>query len=154
MALSLENANKVRQKTRGITLNAGVFYALKALFLHLAANKGNPDLQFIPFTETQADVAGGTVLADAACKVYFVYVKKENSATRNICFLYDDATNDTTAADARIGLDLNAANEVAFACYPDGNAFGTGVVVTQYSDGVGATDGSNGGSGFVIVGAA
>ena len=40
------NANAVRQTTYMATRNPGVYYALKALFLHLAANKGNPDLTY------------------------------------------------------------------------------------------------------------
>jgi hypothetical protein len=133
-----------------------VFYALKAFFLNHAANKGNLDLQFIPYTEVQADVAGGTVLLTGAARLYFAYAKKENSATDNITFFYDDATDDTTDANARIGLSVLEANESCWVSYPNGMPLATGIVVTQYTSasGLGKADGSNGANGFVIVGAA
>jgi hypothetical protein len=158
MAFSPSDANKVWQQA-AISLDSlaasgaakDVFRALKA---HLAQVKSNPQLQFIAFTEVDADVAGGTVLLSGAAKIYGVYVKKEDEGTDNMVFLYDDATNDGTAGDAVLGLDLTLAKEEAMAIYPNGYTLGTGIVVTQYSDGIGATDGSNGGNGFVIIGAA
>jgi hypothetical protein len=155
MAISLENANKTWQRVNIALANASpaaqkVFKALKQT---LAQDYRNKDLQFVAFTESDADAAGGTVLVDAACRIVGVYAKKENSATDNITFLYDDATNDGTAGDAVIGLAVREANEEAFAIYPAGLTCGTGVVVTQYSDGVGATDGSNGAAGFIIIAA-
>lgn len=158
MAVSAENANLVWQKAQIAldTLGASgcardAFRALKA---HLSQVKRNPDLQLIPFTEADADAAGGTAILSGAGKIYAFYVKKEDEGTDNMVFLYDDATNDGTAGDAFAGLDLTLAEEEAFAIYPNGYVLGTGIVVTQYSDGIGATDGSNGGNGFVIVGAA
>lgn len=158
MAVSVQNANLVWQKAQIALDSLGASGcardAMRALKAHLSQVKGNPDLQFIPFTEVQADVAGGSVLLSGAGKVYGIYVKKEDEGTDNMVFLYDDATNDGTAGDAFAGLDLTLAKEEAFAIYPNGYVLGTGIVVTQYSDGIGATDGSNGGNGFLIVGAA
>lgn len=156
MAVSLVDANNAWAEARIAldTLGASgaardTFRALKA---HLAQLKGNPQLQFIPFTEVQADVAGGTVLLSGASKIYGLYVKKEAEGTDNMVLIYDDATNDGTAGDAIAALDLTLASEEAFAIYPNGYVAATGIVVTQYSDGIGATDGSNGGNGFLIVG--
>lgn len=161
-AFSFGSATKVRQKVlssldtqeKGTTTpsSVGVYYAVKALFLHLAANKANPDLQLIPFSEVQADVASGTVLGTGTCRLYAIYVKKEANDTANTLFIYDDATNAGTAGDAKIGLDLVSGGDVAFAMYPNGLQFADGIVVTQFSDGIGATEGSNGGNGFVIIG--
>ena len=116
-------------------------------------NKRNAQLQHIAFTETQADVAGGTVLLTGAATLYFAYVKKENSATDNFTWLYDDATDDTTAANARVEFPLLVANEEQFWMSANGLALATGIVVTQYTAPLGTTDGSNGGSGFVLIGA-
>ena len=116
-------------------------------------NKRNAQLQHIAFTETQADVAGGTVLLTGAATLYFAYVKKENSATDNFTWLYDDATDDTTAANARVQFPLLVANEEQFWMSANGLALATGIVVTQYTAPLGTTDGSNGGSGFVLIGA-
>lgn len=70
MALATQNANLVRQKAYNAVYGTGTgtatnsvsphhFYAIKALFLHLAANKRNPDLQFVAYTAEQATANGG-----------------------------------------------------------------------------------------------
>lgn len=162
-AFSFGSATKVRQKAfncvqtqevgTSTPSSAGVFYALKALFLHLAANKNNPDLQLLIFNESDADANGGTNLGTGTCSLYGVYIKKVAEDTDNTFFIYDDATNDGTAGDAKIALDLTTGGDIAFAMYPNGLAFADGIVVTQYSDGIGATDGSSGAHGFIIIGA-
>lgn len=157
MALAVENANLVRQKVKIALMNANPVTqgAFKELLAYLATQKRNPDLQFIPFTEAEADAAGGTAKMDAACKLYGIYVKKENSATDNFFWAYDDAANDGTAADARVSLALLVANDESLYINPAGLDMAAGVVVTQYvTDALGASDGSNGGDGFLIVGAA
>lgn len=152
LTFAVESANKVRQKTRMYTRSPLVFYALKALFLHLAQNRNNPDLMFVPFTEQDCDDAGGSPKIAGAGRIYFVYVQKENSATDNWFWVYDDDTNDGTAADAMVALKLDEANQEAMWAYPSGLIFGTGVLVTQYAtDALGAVDGSNGGAGFILV---
>jgi hypothetical protein len=158
MAVSLVDANKVWQEVNIALDSLGASGcakdAFRALKAHLSQVKKNPQLQFFAFTEADADAAGGTSLLTGAGRIYGVYVKKEDEGTDNMLFIYDDATNDGTAGDAAIGLDLTVAKEEAMAIYPSGYVLGTGIVVTQYSDGIGATDGSNGGNGFIIVGAA
>jgi hypothetical protein len=156
MAFSGEAQNKVWLKVRERIANAspGVQKQFKALKEFLATQKGNPDLQFLPFTEADCDAAGGTVVLSGGCTLYGVYTKKENSATDNWFWLYDDATNDGTAADAMVCLPQLRANEEACAIFPNGFVLGTGIVVTQYAtDPLGASDGSNGADGFVIIGA-
>ena len=160
MALALQSGNLVKQKVKlalsgGVGVNTVAEKAFEALFDVLANQYGNPDLQFFTFSEVQADVAGGTVIIDAACKVYGVYVKKEANATDNWFWLINDATNDGTDADHMISLALLEASKNAFAIYPSGIPFDTGGVVTQYAtDPIGKSDGSNGGDGFIVVGAA
>lgn len=157
MALSTEASNKVWQKAKAALANANpaVQNAFLELKKYLATQKSNPDLQFVPFTEAQCDASGGTAVVNAACKVYGVYIKKENSATDNFFWTYDDATNDGTAGDARVGLPLLVANDESFYINPAGLDHAAGIVVTQYvTDPLGASDGSNGGSGFIIIGAA
>lgn len=159
MAVSAENANLVWQKV-SLALQAlaasgfsqDQFRALKA---YLAQVGGNKDIQFIPFTEADCDAAGGTVLLTGAGTLYAVFVKKEDEGTDNIFLLYDDATNDTTDANARIAISLLLAKQEGAVCYPAGIPLATGIVVTQYTSasGLGKADGSNGGNGFVIVGA-
>lgn len=151
MALSLESAGKVRQKANEYTLPNLAFKSLQAFFMYWATHKANADLQFLPFSEAECDAAGGTVKADAACNVHFVYVKKENSATDNYFKLFDDATDDSTTTDQRLALPLFIANGYSVWSDSDGLPMGAGVVVTQHTTSEGSTDGSDGGSGFVII---
>jgi hypothetical protein len=129
---------------------------LRALKAHLSQVKGNPDLQFIPFTEADCDAAGGTAILTGACKLYAVFVKKEDEGTDNLFLVYDDATNDTTDANAVAALSLKDAKHEVVAAYPNGLSMATGILVTQYTSasGLGKADGSNGGNGFVLIGAA
>lgn len=162
MAISLQSANLVRQKAlaaviaKGVGTTAGngdpiALYALKAFFLNWS-QKGNADLQFLPFSEAQADAAGGTALADAACRIYFVYTRKENAATDNWTKIYDDSTDDTTDGDAILSIPQFEANADSFYVSSPGIPVATGIVVTQHTTQVGSTDGSDGGGGFVIIG--
>ena len=151
-ALTVTSANKSRQLTRAITLNPGVFYALKALFLHLASNKGNPDLEF--------KVAPGTAnsgLVDSACKLYAVYLKKGAVATASFFKMSNHATQ--VQASSEVILQSDTALEVIFAEWPDGKAFSTGIASGAYT----AYNGSNETtastathelSGFFLVGSA
>ena len=162
MALSLQSASLVRQKVYNAIKGTNDPAAKTALWWNAArefflqhVNSGNANLQFIPYSEADADAAGGTVLADAACQVYLFYVKKAGSATTaNTTKLYDDATDDTTTTDQRLSLITSADSQEAMAIYPTGFDMATGVVVTQHTTIEGSTDGSDGGSGFIVVGAA
>lgn len=157
MALSLVDGNLAWQSVKIALMNANpaAQAAFGELKKYLAQQKGNPQLQFKAFTEANCDAAGGTAILDAAHTLYGVYVKKLASGTDNFFWVYDDATNDGTAGDARVCLALLVASQEAFAVYPNGLAMGTGAVVTQYAtDALGASDGSDGGDGFVLVGAA
>lgn len=158
MAFSASDANKVWQQVQ-ISLDAlgasglarDTFRALKAA---LAQTKGNPQLQFLPFSEADADVAGGTVLLSGACRLYGVYTKKENSATDNVTKVYDDATDDTTAGDDILALPQFEANVGSSYVNSSGIPMATGIVITQHTTVEGSTDGSNGANGFLIIGAA
>lgn len=159
MALSLENANNVWHKVNSALGSAdpGIVLQFKALKHYLSQHRvGGPrDLQFVPFTEAQCDAAGGTAVVDSAHTLYGIYIKKDTTATDNWFWLYDDATNDGTAADAMVSIPLLRASEQSCWIQPQGFAMGTGAVVTQYAtDPLGAVDGSDGGNGFLIIGAA
>lgn len=164
MAVSLESSNKVWQKVKtaltagtnaaGPGTNPVAYDAFDALRRYLATQKANPDLQVIPFTEAQLDAAGGTVLLAGAAKIYGIYIRKEASGTDNFAWFYDDATDDTTAANARVQFPLLVSLDQQFYINPAGLDIATGIVGTQYTGPLGTTDGSNGGDGFIIVGAA
>ena len=162
MALSLEAPGKVQQKVYNALMGTNdpstkrrLWWATaREFFLQYNAANGG-DLQFIPYSEANADAAGGTSLADAANQVYLFYVKKDGTATTaNTTKLFDDATDDTTTTDQRLALVTSADSQEAMVIYPTGFDMTAGVVVTQHTTIEGSTDGSDGGSGFVVIGAA
>ena len=156
MALSLESAGKVRQKTRAITLDPSVFIALKGFFHYWATNKGNADLQLIPVKDSDVTGTDGVISADAPATVYVVYIKKGSTATDSYFKLFDDVTDDSTTTDARLSLALLEANEEHLIIYPKGLTMATGIVSTSHTNSAGTTDSTAGdsGNGFLIVGAA
>ena len=151
MAVSLEAANKVRMKTRGINLDPSVYGSLKSFFQYWATHKGNANLQLFNFSEAECDTAGGTALLSGACTVHFVYVKKAASDTNNYFKIFDDATDDTTTTDQILALPLFISGESQVWQSNSGLPLATGIVVTQHTTSEGTSDGSDGGSGFIIV---
>lgn len=154
MALSLQSASLVRQKTREFTRNPLVFYAIKAFFLY-HSQRGNNDLQLILLDDADLTGTDGVVSADAACTLYMVYLRKRATATDSYLKLYDDATNDSTAASERVTLATLEASEDNIAIFPQGMTFATGIVATSHTTSNGTTDSTAGdsGDGFIIVGA-
>lgn len=129
------------------------FDALKA---HLSQTKGNPDLKFVPFLNTDIDDASGSILCDAAVKVYAIFAFKLNTATDVFLHILDDATDDTMATTATVGTEiaLTSGNDVAAVFYPMGLPHAAGVVAKAYSVRVGVTDSTDTDcpNGFIIVG--
>jgi hypothetical protein len=168
MALATQNANLVRQKAYNAAqakLGSGnspspyVWYALKALFLHLAANKGNPDLQFLPFDPALIDTgADGSVLLSGAGKVYAIYAKRVNDVddTDSFVEVLDDATdNSAPTTDIVATIRFTDASEEALVTFPNGAPFATGIVVSSTTTAGGTTESAatESASGFVIVAA-
>ncbi len=161
MALSLEDSNLVWQKVKIAMAteqaSSVAQAAFKALKERLAGVGGNPDLQFVPIASTDIDDASGKVLADAATKVYGVYLKKAATATDVYVAILDDATDDTgVATDVRTVLPLLETSHEIFLIDPAGLAMATGVVAKAYTDWDGTTDSTAADcpDGFVILGAA
>ena len=162
MALSLESASLVRQKvynalqgTNNPSAKQRLWWVAAREFFNQWVTQGNADLEFIPFSEADADDDAGTALADTACQVYLFYVNKVGTATTaNTTKLYDDLTDDTTTTDQRLSLITSAAGQEAMLIYPTGFDMATGVVVTQHTTIEGSADGSDGGDGFIVIGAA
>ena len=156
MALTLENINLVKQRTRWDTRKPGVSEVLRALWKHMEA-LGNPDLQFVPYDETDQ---AGKVIADVPCKVYAFLMKKPATSTVAAWMkLIDAATVGTEATSDGVGFKLAAAvGAVKEHCvvFPDGFSFATGV--TSASDKAGnnstASEVADSCAGFVIIGAA
>lgn len=154
MALSLESANKVRQKTRAYTRDPMVMYALKSFF-HRHNQKGNADLQLVEIDDADITGTDGVVSADAACTVYVVFVRKRGTATDAYFKLFDSATDDATAGNGRLVLPLLEASEDNIVIFADGLDMATGVVSTSHTAYSTTTDSTAGdaGDGFLIIGA-
>lgn len=162
MALSLEDGNLVWQKVRKALANAnpaiqGQFKALKE---YLAQQKGNPNLQFIPFNEAVlVQATGYSPIGGVTSTVYGVYFIKNGTSgagtgTDSWLTLANDTSN-VTDATKFVALMTSVANQQVSAIYPNGLVFGTDLTIsgeTSAQDGTESTA-NDSGNGFVIVGA-
>ena len=163
MALTLEVANKAWQRVKIALMNAdpAVVRSFKELKAHLAQIKSNPDLQFVAFIDADITGTDGVPIADAAAKMYAIYVKKDGTsgtgtATDAFVKAFDNATVDTTAGDGRVVLPLLVAGRKQVWIDPDGLDMAAGIVATSHTTYSGTTDSTAGdaGNGFVLLGAA
>jgi hypothetical protein len=137
----------------------GVYQGLKAFFLHWAANKGSPDLQFVVIDgNINASDGGNTanqVLVDAAAKLYVLYLKKSGSTVTWFKGT-DHATTAQTNGTADLTQQLTTSGQEQMYIYPNGHALANGLTVTENTSATGSTLtlAANKIDGFVIVGAA
>ena len=130
-----QSAQLVRQKTYMINRNPGVFYALKALFLHLAANRGNPDLRLVNIDGLATASDGGNadqVIADGPCTIYAVYAKLASTATAATTFLKasDSATTASPTA-PEFEQEFNVASQEFLFLYPNGWPMTAGFTIEE-----------------------
>ncbi len=166
MALSTVSANLAWQTAKlqlsqgagaGATASPFAANAFAALKAAMAQTGGNPDLQVVPLPAASIVGTSGLIVADVACKLYAVYVRKPDTATDAYVAVLDDATDDTgIATDVRVVLPLLEAKHEAIFIDPKGVVMGTGVVVASYTDWDGTTNSSSADApnGFAIIGAA
>lgn len=168
MALTTQNANLVRQKAYATVYSSATgtssdpispfnFYAVKDFFLHMAINKGNPDLQYINIDGTFSSSDGGNnasqVLVASACTLYLVFGVKRGATetilkgSNNATTAGTDGTQDTAFAATVVGSFIEV--------YPDGRALSSGLTITENTTRTGSTLTlkANRIDGFVIVGA-
>ena len=153
MALVLENANLVKQKTYPDSRWPGVATQLVAFWDHLQQLR-NPDLKIKMYSGLgSADV----VVSDAACKVFALFIKKPVASTTDAWF---KASNHATAAAANGDFTtflVGTAGGGREYCptYLDGLPFGTGCTVGCHTTVSGNTksNAADAATGFVIVGA-
>ncbi len=164
MAIATQNANLVRQKAYNAVYGQGTttlpvspyhFYAIKALFLHLAANKGNPDLQFIPYSATQVTTNLGYSPAVGAARVYAFYAKGARTSGTTAAFLslHDAADNSATTSTVDT-VKFNLTGQSYLAVHPDGFLLTTELTISCATAVGGSTESSaaDAANGFVIVG--
>lgn len=123
---------------------------LKAAKSWLVQQGSNPDLQFVPFgllDDTE------TIVADAACKLYALVLKKANTATATFSKATDSATTSSDASsELRIWQNVAKSEVVLFA--NTGIAFANGITMQgNTTAGGGTSSGANAASGFALIGA-
>lgn len=154
MALTLENINLTKQRTRWDVRKPGVSEVFRALWKHME-QKGNPDLQLVNFDQTgNAD----QVIADVACKIYAIFFKKPAASTTAAWLKISDHAT-TAAANGDVVISLAAAAAAlkeGAVVFPDGLDMVNGATLASHTTVNGATDSSDADAcaGFVIVGAA
>lgn len=168
MAVTTESAGRVRQKaystvyasatgTTSDPISPFNFYALKDFFLHMAANKGNPDLQYVNVDGVYSSSDGGNnasqVLVNGACTLYVVFLKKVG-ATESI-FKWTNHASTATTDGTQDGAIAQTAAGSLLEVYPDGRALSTGLTATETTTRTGSTLTlkANRQDGFVIVSA-
>lgn len=158
MAVTPVNALQARQKALLSTRSPGVFYVLKSLFLHMAANQGNPDLLYVTIdglvNSSDSGNTASQVIADAPCKLYALWLKKSGS-TATFFKVTNHASTATTDGTQDFGYKMTTASEENAWCFPTGHAFSTGIVVTEDTTATGSTLtlAANRIDGFAIIGA-
>jgi len=131
MALTLEAANLVAQKAKlSNPRSAKLQLFLKTLLSYISQHKGNPNLQFVNFTQL---TSASTVIADAACKLYAIYVSRPSSTTQSA---FVKLTNDETTAQHAGDQDFTFLAPAAMAVndlftWPDGLTLSAGLAITS-----------------------
>lgn len=173
MALTTESAGRVRQKAVNAVYGTGTgtssdsvspyhYYAVKSLFLHLAANKGNPDLQFVPYAAEDAVTStDGITLCTATCTLYawFGKARRTSGTTAAYEWLYQGnaggGNSDPTGDEISVQL-INLTGQQFLNVHPNGfivSSAGLSVVSTTAIDGTTESTAANSHDGFVIIGA-
>lgn len=152
MALSLENINLVKQRTRWETRKPGVSENVRALFKHMES-KGNPDLQFVAL-----NYVPGTdqVIADVACRLFALYLRKPTASTTDAWVKASDHAT-TAAANGDVVVKMigtGGGGQETCVTFPDGLLLGTGLTTASHTTVNGSTDSSaaDACAGWAIIG--
>jgi hypothetical protein len=159
MAVVLENSQLVWKKVKNALANAtpASQEAFQGLRKYLSTQVGNPDLQFIAYSEAQAIASAGTDLVGAACKVYGWYGKASRTTGTTSAFLALHAAATSNATTTTIATNrIKATGQTFSNIYPRGLAAETGLTIDSATAVGGATESTtpDGADGFVVIGAA
>ncbi len=153
MALSLGDINAVFRRARADSRAVGVAEALRSLSKHMQ-QLGNPDLSLVEFS-----TLGSTdkVVADAACKVFAIYMKKPAPSTTDAWL---KGSNHATVAAANGDFvtylrGTSGGGRSYCPVYHDGLPMGTGFTLGCHTTVNGNTKSAaaDAATGFVIIGA-
>lgn len=138
----------------GIGATPGARAMFRSFKSFLMQQRGEVKLQMITFGDLTAD----TNPLDGAVRIYAVYVRKQATATDAWYKIFDDASDDSTAADAVLALPILESGKESIAFFPDGFPLPTGLVHGSYTAFLGFNNATpsttgDGPNGFVLVGA-
>lgn len=154
MALSLQSIIIAKQKCLADSRQSPkVQYELKQLFSFLNGFKRNPDLQVVPFSAIGALT---TVIADAPCKVYALYIYRAAPAAAAFLKLTNHASTASHTVYAQMySLTNLAAKSEECLTWDDGLSFATGISAAADTDSSGSTtsNAADRPSGFFLLGA-
>jgi hypothetical protein len=155
MALTLENINQVKQRARHETRGVGAAEGLRSLWKHMES-LGNPDLQFVPFDQTDN---AETVIADVPCKIFAIYFKKPAASTTAAWLKLTDEASAGNEAHADISFKQAAAvgaKKEFCVVFHDGFSMASGAMIVSHTANDGNTDSNDAdaAAGFCIIGAA
>jgi len=147
MALSLTNFTNAKAAYMAAIPkdDAASFRTAYEFFSWLSQMQGNPDLQVV-----STDYLTGTdvVIADAACKVYMILLKKNNTTVA--IFKADDSASAVTNAGATLMSFRQNTAEVDQKFFPKGLALASGLTVCSDTTPTGST-GSTAGDGAKLT---
>jgi len=154
MALTVENANLVKQRTFTDLRGRHIAELLKGFWNHIN-HAGNPDLQWVYFSGLET---ADKVIADVACKLYAVYMRKPTASTVDS---WVKASDHATAAAANGDivvklLGTGGGGREYVLLFPNGLLMGTGVTIGAHTtvNGSSKTLVADAATGWAIVGAA
>ena len=148
MSLSAQSIVLAKRRAFNYDFKPSTQLALQALFSYLNQFKGGPDLQIVPFDNLTGTDA---IIADAACKVYAIWLKKETTVAA--FFKGSDHASVSSSTAPEIALRQNTIEEDLL-IFPNGLALTTGLTVSSdtTSDGNTTSAAGDGATGFVILG--
>lgn len=152
MAISTKDPVLIWRQVRGLVRGAmkpQSQLVAEALFTYLAQQGSNPDLQFVPFDYL---TGSNTVIADAACKIYAIFLKK--ATTTAAWFKGSDSASTGSSTAAEVMTKLASVCEAQL-LYPNGLAMANGFTVISNTTASGntTTAAGDGAKGFVLLGA-
>lgn len=150
MALSLVEILKAKRRALNQTVKPSIQGFIKWFFEYMSQFAGNPNLQIKEFAALSSTEV---VIADAACKLYGLVLRKA-TATATYTKLTDSATT-SSDADSEFRIKQAGVDQTMALMFPDGVPFASGITMqgnTAPSTGTGSA--ADGGNGFAILGAA
>lgn len=160
MAIALENPNLVWQKVKiALMASAANPSAVEAFFelkKYLAQQKGNPNLQFVPYSAEQIVTNGGYCPDVDACTIYGFFAKGRRTSGTTASFVtVNDATDNSGTTTTVYSKRFKVTGESVAIIDPIGQVIATDITVSGATAVGGATESSaaDAADGFLVIGA-